>query len=485
MTISNTLASALSGLTAASRAAELVSSNIANATTPGYARRELALASRIVGTSGQGVQIVGVTRVENLAIIADRRLAQAGQGDSDARTNFYQKIETAIGTPDLAHSLNGRIAAFDTTLTQAASHPESEARLQAVLNSAKALTGGINQISKDIQSARLVADNEIDAQVSQLNDGLTKVVELNVQIRRGWGLGQDTSALLDMRQQVVDKISSIVPLRIVDKGDGSISMYATGGAVLVDGGAAVFGFTKTNTIVAEMTQASGALSGLTMNGRAIATAGPGSVIRGGSLSAEFANRDELGVEAQVQLDAVARDLVERFQDSGLDATRLPGDAGLFTDAGLAFDPVNEIGLSARIAVNAAVDPSAGGGVWRLRDGLGATVEGERGNNALIADLRKALTQSRPPASGQFIGGARSYTVLAGDYLSQVSTNLVRAQGQTAYSAARLDTFEQIEAQDGVDTDQEMQTLLQIEQAYAANAKVVQSVDDMLRILMDL
>ena len=102
-----------------------------------------------------------------------------------------------------------------------------------------------------------------------------------------------------------------------------------------------------------------------------------------------------------------------------------------------------------------------------------------------ADLRKALTQSRAPASGQFIGGARSYTVLAGDYLSQVSTNLVRAQGQTAYSAARLDTFEQIEAQDGVDTDQEMQTLLQIEQAYAANAKVVQSVDEMLRILMDL
>lgn len=485
MTISNTLASALSGLTAASRAAELVSSNIANATTPGYARRELVVASRIVGTAGQGVQVVGVKRVENLPIIADRRLAQAAAGDTDARTDFYQKIETSIGTPDLAYSLSGRISAFDTALTQAASHPESEARLQAVLNAAKGLATGLNGMGKDVQSARLAADNEIDAQVTQLNDGLSKVVELNVQIRRGWGLGQDTSALLDMRQQVLDRISSIVPLRVSDKGDGSIALYATGGAVLVDGAAAVFGFTKTNTIVPEMTQASGGLSGLTLNGRPISSGGPSSVIRGGSLAAEFAVRDELGTEAQTQLDAVARDLVERFQASGLDATRLPGDAGLFTDAGAAFDTADEVGLAQRLAVNGAVDPAAGGALWRLRDGLGATVEGERGNNSLITDMRTALTSLRAPGSGQFIGGARSYSVLAGDFLSQVSSDLVSAQGQTAYSAARLDTFEQIEAQDGVDTDQETEMLLQIKHAYAANAKVLKSVDEMINLLMEL
>ena len=40
MSIGGTLASALSGLSAAAKAAEVVSSNIANATTPGYARRD-------------------------------------------------------------------------------------------------------------------------------------------------------------------------------------------------------------------------------------------------------------------------------------------------------------------------------------------------------------------------------------------------------------------------------------------------------------
>ena len=90
MSIGGTLASALSGLTASAKAAELVSSNIANATTPGYARREIVLGSRVVGTSGQGVQIVGITRSVNLPLLGDRRLAQATAGDARLACRVFQ-----------------------------------------------------------------------------------------------------------------------------------------------------------------------------------------------------------------------------------------------------------------------------------------------------------------------------------------------------------------------------------------------------------
>ena len=315
-----------------------------------------------------------------------------------------------------------------------------------------------------------------------------KVSDLNVQIRRGHGLGQDISSLLDLRQQTVDAISSIVPLRQADQVDGTIKLYTSAGATLLDGAPGLpvrFGFSRSQVIVPEMTQASGGLSGLTMNGMPIPTEGSSSIIRGGSLAAEFAVRDELGTEAQAQLDAVTRDLIERFQDSGLDATRLPGDAGLFTDGGAAFDPLNEIGLAQRVSVNAVVDPSQGGGVWRLRDGLGATTQSLTGNNSLLRDMRTALIADRAPASGDFIGGARSASVLAGDFLSQIAGNRLSAEGDSAFTAAKLDTYQQMEAQDGVDTDQEMQSLLQIEQAYAANAKVVKTVEEMLNRLMEI
>jgi flagellar hook-associated protein 1 FlgK len=40
-------------------------------------------------------------------------------------------------------------------------------------------------------------------------------------------------------------------------------------------------------------------------------------------------------------------------------------------------------------------------------------------------------------------------------------------------------------QDGVDTDAELQILLQVEQAFSANARVVQTIDDLIQQLIGL
>ena len=82
MSISGSLSSALSGLTAAAKAAEVVSSNIANATTEGYGRREVITTARSVGHSGQGVKIVGVYRHVDPVLLSDRRQAEAVQGEA-------------------------------------------------------------------------------------------------------------------------------------------------------------------------------------------------------------------------------------------------------------------------------------------------------------------------------------------------------------------------------------------------------------------
>ena len=58
MSISAAIANAVSGLTAASRGTEIVSTNIANSQTEGYARRELELSSRLYERGG-GVVING------------------------------------------------------------------------------------------------------------------------------------------------------------------------------------------------------------------------------------------------------------------------------------------------------------------------------------------------------------------------------------------------------------------------------------------
>ena len=484
MSIGGTLASALSGLSASAKAAEVVSSNIANATTPGYARRELQLTSRTVGTSGQGVQIVGVRRSVDLALLGDRRLAQSTAGDADARAAFFKRLERALGTPDQAFSINGRVAAFEAALTEATAQPQSEPRLASVLNAAKALASQIGLASRDVQTARTVANGDIAKDVTALNTALERVVKLNVQIRRGAGMGQDTAALQDQRQQLVDQISAVVPVREIQQNDGTISLYTPSGAVLLDGVPAVFGFAATASVTPYMTKGNG-LAGLTLNGKPVATSGDRSVIQGGTLAANFAVRDEAAVTAQAQLDALSRDLIERFSDSGLDGSRAPGAPGLFTDAGAAFDPQNETGLSQRLKINGATDPDQGGALWRLRDGLGATSPGAAGNSTLLSTLRTTLTGLREPVSGGFMAGQRSFATFASDLLSNVATARLTADGEAAYARTRLETFTSMEAENGVDTDQEMQALLQIEQAYAANAKVIRAVQDMIQTLLDI
>jgi flagellar hook-associated protein 1 FlgK len=196
-------------------------------------------------------------------------------------------------------------------------------------------------------------------------------------------------------------------------------------------------------------------------------------------------RDVDAPATQVQLDAVARDLIARFADPAVDATLAPGAPGLFTDAGAAFSALSETGLAGRLAVNAAADPARGGALWRLRDGLGATTEGPPGETALLTALRGALTKQISPASGGFEPGARSFSGLVSDVLSRVSSARIGAEADQSFAAARHDSLRADELAEGVDTDEQLQSLLLIERAYAANAKVIQTVDSMIQLLLGM
>ena len=485
MSIASALSAALTGLSATQRQAEVVASNVANAITPGYARREVQLGAAVLAGTGQGVAVIGIARQVDQFLLTERRLAESGDGDRALRAEFLRKVEASIGSPDQTGSIGAQIAAFDQSLIEAASRPDSEARLAVVASSARSLAGGLATATDDVQQARATADRMIARDVGALNEVLSQVQDINAELRSFSGAGRDISALLDQRQRVIDSISAIIPLREVPREGNQIALFSTGGLSLLEGTPARFGFTPSNTITAEMTLASGGLSGLTVNGRSVATAGPSSPILGGRLGALFAVRDDLGVTAQNSLDAMARDLVERFAAPGSDPTLAPGDPGLFTDQGSAFLTVNEVGLAGRITMNAAADPSQGGALFRLRDGLNAATQGPPGVNTLIKGLHLALSAHRALSSTGFVGGNRDFASLAADVLSDASTRRLNADSEASFAAARFTTLSDLEKQGGVDTDQEMQMLLIIEKNYAANARVIQTVSDMIDTLIRL
>ncbi|WP_417806484.1 flagellar hook-associated protein FlgK [Thioclava sp.] len=484
MSITLALSNALSGLTASSRMAEVVASNTANAMTEGYARREVQLSSQMLGANGAGVAVTSINRAVNETVLQDRRLADASAENAGKRTDFYSQMEGWLGNPEKAGSLSTQLSDLEASFVEAASRPESESRLTAILEAAKSITTHLGDTSDNIQQARMDADQSIGSQVNLLNESLAQIDTLNSNILSLRASGNDASTLLDQRQVLVDQVSTIVPVRQIARDNDQISLVTTGGAFLLESNPVEIGFSAAGTITADMTQDSGALSGLTINGMDIATADD-RLMGGGSLGALFSIRDELAPQAQTQVDAYARNLIERFSDPATDPTLSPGSPGLFTDAGGALDTANELGLGSRISINAIADPDQGGALWHLRDGLGATSAGSVGNSQILTSLADALTAQSSPSSGDFGVSKYSASSLAASLMSEFSSKRQSAEATESFATARHETLNEMALADGVDTDQELQTLLQVERMYAANAKVMQTVDTLINTLLEL
>ncbi|MDB6453944.1 flagellar hook-associated protein FlgK [Falsirhodobacter sp. 20TX0035] len=436
MSLGSALSIAQSGLNAASRSADLTSQNIANALNEGYARREMSLTTRATG----GVVVTGVTRFVDQAVTADRRTAEAGSAGSTARAGFLGDLEGAIGVAGATGSLGSLVAGLEGALIDAASQPQSPTALGTAVRAADTLAERVNTLGDTVQAARLKADGQIATTVRGLNTALKQVEALNTQIAGLGGSGTDVTTLQDQRQALVDTIARQIPVREVTRDDGRIALVTQNGATLLDGKAATLSFSPANAMTAGMTRESGALSGLTLNGHPLTKLGDG------ELAAQFDIRDTLGVAAQADLDAVAQDLTARFADSGLMEA---GADGLQVNAALADEP------------------------WRLRDGLDAVAEGAKGDATRLSALVASM------------GDGRGAEGVAKDLLSSVSSARIATEDEASFRTAQYDTLRTAELANGVDTDTEMTNLLVIQQAYSANAKVIQAVDAMMNTLLEL
>lgn len=481
MSISSAMTAALSGLGVAARNAQVVSGNVANALTEGYARRELQRTTQVLDGQGGGVRVAGIARHSDPGLLEDRRAADAQLAAADIAAAFEATARRTIGLPGEEGSLADRLARFDSALIAAASRPDSAARLEEVSARARALADGLNGAAAMVQQERMRADRAIADAVSKLNESLVRLGDLNGEIARLSSARRDVSALVDEQQRLVDGIAELVPVRVVPRDHGQIALYAAGGAILLDGRPARFDFVAAGVITADMTLADGTLSGLTMNGRPISTSGPGAHVGGGALAALFSVRDEQAPALQARLDALARDLAERLADPAGDPTLAPGDTGVFTDAGAAVLPGNERGLAARIALNPALEPLQAE-LWRWRDGINAPAPGEPGDARILQARRAALEAPRVPASGGFGPGPRSAAALMSDLLSGMAVDQQAREGERSFAAARAEALRTLELESGVDTDQELQILMQVEQAFAANARVLTTLDELLQMI---
>jgi flagellar hook-associated protein 1 FlgK len=216
-------------------------------------------------------------------------------------------------------------------------------------------------------------------------------------------------------------------------------------------------------------------------------------LTGGKLAALAQVRDRTAPLFSAQLDQVAAGLIRSFAEADPAAPSvLPEVEGLFMGSGT-LPLVNNppAGLAAQIRINALADPQQGGSVALLRDGGFGGISYRRnvldqpGYQTRIAELADSFDRVQNFGLTAGIGGAVSLK----DFSVQ-SSAWVEATRQTAQNSLGLANATRARASDslarvtGVNIDQEMAILLDLEKSYQASSKVLATVDAMLAALME-
>ena len=111
-----------------------------------------------------------------------------------------------------------------------------------------------------------------------------------------------------------------------------------------------------------------------------------------------------------------------------------------------------------------------GSFGRIRGGFHEATETSKGDASFISDMISRLAQNHSTNGSSFD--------VVSEITSQAAQNVSSFEQRLSFASAQLDQLTQMHLANGVDTDAELEKLLRIETNYAANAKVLQAVDEM-------
>ncbi|QPF93122.1 flagellar hook-associated protein FlgK [Bradyrhizobium commune] len=486
MSLTSALDSARASLMASGVQSSVVSRNIAGASTAGYSRKITVLDN----LPGAGVYVAAIQRAASSGLYNNVLTATSGSAKQSAIYDGLQKIAAStVDDPELDQSPTAQLNALKEALQQFANAPDNATLAQAAVSSAKDMATSLNQATQTVQSVREGADADMATSVANINQLLTQFQTVNTAIVKGTITGDDVTDYLDQRDSIVSKLSQEVGVTMSIRTNGDAALYTDSGVVLFDKTARTVSFTTTNAYTAGTTGNAVIIDGVPVTG-----ANSVMPIKSGKLAGLAELRDTDTVTYQSQLDEIARGLIDAFKESDQSGAALPDVPGLFTYPGAPAIPAGatvSVGLAGTISVAASVDPASGGNPNLLRDGaISGNVAyqyngaGDAGYSTRLQQLITNIDASQtfdPAAQGKPSGSVIDF---ASSSASWIENQRKTANDNSTYQSTLLDrSTSALSNVNGVNMDDEMSLMLQVERTYSASSKLISTVDNMLNTLL--
>jgi len=226
-------ASALSGLQTNQSALGVVSNNIANLNTPGYARR--VVNEQPLSSNGQlmGVDIASIQRVVNQFLTQENLTASGTSSQYNTEAQLFSQLNGLLGGPGDNQSVATGLTNLTAALATASQAPTASASQTGVANALSSLASTISDASNTISSLQGQVDQQLVSAVPSANNLIQQVYNLNQQIMNAQAGGDTSSSLLDQRDSVLQSLGQMIGINVNQQSNGSVYVSTTGGVNLV------------------------------------------------------------------------------------------------------------------------------------------------------------------------------------------------------------------------------------------------------------
>ncbi len=493
MSLSSALGIINSAFVANAGQSAVISSNISNAGTKGYARE---IANLVTTTSG-GVQVLSVGREANAALLEQVNSSTSQAAYQQALSNGLTTLANTVSDSSSATSSSGAtangnspsamLANLQSALATYDATPSSTSAGQGVVTAADDLAQSLNTGAAAVQSVRETADSDMASAVNTVNSLLTQFTSVNNTIVAGLATGADVSSAEDTRDSILTQLSQEMGISTSTNPNGSTSIYTDSGVTLFQNTARTVNFTATPALPDGAVGAEVTVEGVAITGSSTFATQSGAL-------AGLANlRDVVAPQYGAQLDQIAGGLVSAFAESDQTGGTAPTLPGVFTFPGATGVPATTAttGLASEIEVNAAVDPSQGGDATLLRDGgvngsaYVYNTTGAASYTGRIEDMISATTASQTFSAAAGLGTSSGLSDYANSSVSWLQSQNQQASNQLDYQNSVVSQASTaLSNATGVNLDTEMTNMLTIENSYTTTAKLLTTVNAMFTSLLN-
>jgi flagellar hook-associated protein 1 len=341
MGLSQALSTAMSGLRATQASLSLVSSNVANAETPGYVRKTTNQVTGLTGEYGSSVLINGVNRQLDQYLQTQVRTEMSGATYSAIRSTYLSNLQSIYGNPGDSGTIEYAFSNLLTAVQGLSTSPDSQAARIGVVNATASMAQQLNATTQGIQNLRANAETGINESVNVANNAMAQIAAINIQLQNNGKTDAATASLLDQRDQYIDQLSQLMDIRTVTNNLNQVTVFTNSGVQLVGTEASRLSFnpqgTMTPNTLYNTDPTKNNVGTITINfphGGSYDMVSTNS-IRSGKIAAYLELRDNTLVQAQAQIDQFAASMSTALSDKTTNGVAAP--ASVAPQAGFDLD----------------------------------------------------------------------------------------------------------------------------------------------------